>query len=307
MASDGAAGLPPGPSDDALHLGDRESTRLPGPYARTYMTSPVLAFDRAGNGEPLLLLHGLGSARGDFAQLTPLLTPHFDVISVDLPGHGQSPPAVATPTVTALADIVTADLDTHGLDRVHVLGNSLGGRLAIELAKRGRALSVVAISPSGLGLPAERLYQGAMMSTGRLINRSIGPLIPSLARSATGRSLLLAGLRAKPWKASVSDALTVLDGFATADGFWPMLWSAVITDVPTGLGEVNVPVLLAQGTFDVVGCGQTPRYLALISGATFQPLVGAGHAPQSDAPQQIVELVRRAVHRAGGRLTHQRA
>jgi pimeloyl-ACP methyl ester carboxylesterase len=77
-----------------------------------------------------------------------------------------------------------------------------------------------------------------------------------------------------------------------------MLWWAVLQDVPSGLDRVDCPVLLAQGAADVVGAGQTPRYLALIPGARFQLLPGAGHAPQSDAPETILALVRQTADRA---------
>src|SRR5690349_15037731 len=97
------------------------------------VNTPLLGYDRAGSGEPLLLLHGFGTTRADFAALLPELAEDFDVLSVDLPGHGTSPMIDGTPSVAALTDAVINDLDAHGLDRVHVLGNSLGGRVAIEL------------------------------------------------------------------------------------------------------------------------------------------------------------------------------
>ncbi|MGE5764766.1 MAG: alpha/beta fold hydrolase, partial [Mycobacterium leprae] len=108
------------------------------------MTVPMLDFDRAGAGEPLLLLHGIGTTRDDFSALMPRLAAEFDVLAVDLPAHGDSPPidsvtdpAIGSvPTVAALTDVLEADLDAHGLHRVHILGNSLGGRLGIELARR---------------------------------------------------------------------------------------------------------------------------------------------------------------------------
>ncbi|MDT7595517.1 MAG: hypothetical protein QOJ06_1063 [Pseudonocardiales bacterium] len=56
---------------------------------------------------------------------------------------------------------------------------------------------------------------------------------------------------------------------------------------------MRCPVILAQGTADIVGSGQTPRYLLAVPSATFEPLLGAGHAPQSDAPDSILRLVRR--------------
>src|SRR5689334_338156 len=106
------------------------------------MSDPILGYDRVGSGEPLVLLHGFGSTRDDFAALVPGLARDFDVLCIDLPGHGRSPMIDDRPSVAALTDAVAADLDAHGLDRVHLLGNSLGGRIAIELAARHRALSL---------------------------------------------------------------------------------------------------------------------------------------------------------------------
>jgi len=262
-----------------------------GPDAGPDMT--LLAFDRAGHGEPLLLLHGIGSTRDDFSGLFPRLAEEFDVLSVDLPGHGQSRLRVWPPTVAALTDEVEADLDARGLDRVHVLGNSLGGRIGIELAVRHRTRSLVALSPNGLGLPAERVHQGILMATARTLTRTLRPLIGPLASSSSGRATLLAGLRARPWEASETEALAVRGGFADSAGFWSMLWWAVLQDVPAGLDRIDCPVTLAQGAADVVGAGQTPRYLPLIPGSRFQLLPGAGHAPQSDATDAILDLVRR--------------
>jgi pimeloyl-ACP methyl ester carboxylesterase len=253
---------------------------------------PLLASDRAGRGEPLLLLHGIGSTRDDFSALLPPLAEHFDVLALDLPGHGGSPVGTWPPTVAALTDAVEADLDARGLGRVHILGNSLGARIGIELAVRHRARSVVALSPSGLGLPTERLHQGVLMATARTLTRTLRPLLGTLARTPAGRTALLAGMRARPWEASESEALAMRGGFADSTCFWSMLWWAVLQDVPTDLHRIDVPVLLAQGSVDVVGAGQTPRYLALIPGSRFRLLPAAGHAPQSDAADAILDLVR---------------
>ncbi len=65
-------------------------------------------------------------------------------------------------------------------------------------------------------------------------------------------------------------------------------------DLPTGLHRIDVPVVLAQGTADLIGSGQTPRYLMFVPGSRFVPLWGAGHAPQSDTPTAILDLVHRA-------------
>jgi len=258
-----------------------------------------LSWDRAGSGDPLLLLHGIGSTRADFTALRPRLDAEYDVLAPDLPGHGASAALSVRPTVAAIADALESDLDALGLTGVHVLGNSLGARIALELAVRGRARSVVAIAPSGLNLPLERVYQGAVMASARALMRPIRPLIGLAARSRLGRSLALTGLRSAPWLSGADEVRAVQDGFAGSTDFWRLLWWAVLADVPLGLEEIDCPVLLAQGTADLISGGQTPRYLALVPRSRFRPLVGAGHAPQSDAPGAILRLVREATRAAG--------
>ncbi len=162
------------------------------------------------------------------------------------------------------------------------------------LACRHRALSVVSISPCGLGAPLERAHQGTLMITARMINRVRYPWLEELARTPAGRSLLVAGMRAMPWQASPAEALTMKGGFADQTGFWSTLWNAIMLDVPTGLDRVDCPVIVAQGAMDVIGSGQTPRFTPLIPGARFTLLPASGHAPQSDAPQTIIDLVRTA-------------
>jgi len=254
------------------------------------MTSQLF-WDHAGTGEPLLLLHGIGSTHDDFVALRPRLDARYRVLAPDLPGHGRSPALPGRPTVAAIADAISADLDELGVGRVHVLGNSIGARIAIELAARHRARSVVAISPSGLNTPAERLHQAALMSGNRLALRQLRPLIPAAARTRLGRFALLAGLRSTPWRSSETEADALRDGFAGADAFWQMLWWGILADLPTGLDRIDCPVVLAQGTADLIALGQTPRYLTTIPGARFVPLLGAGHAPQSDTPEAILRLV----------------
>jgi pimeloyl-ACP methyl ester carboxylesterase len=252
----------------------------------------TLAATRTGTGPPLLLLHGIGSARQDWATLLPLLTPDFDVLAVDLPGHGGSAPVDGRPTIGALTDALEADLDARGLDTVHVYGNSLGGRLALELARRGRARSVVAVAPSGSNVLPERLYQLTGMVAARLVARGLRPVLPTLARSRVPRSLLLAGLRAQPWKATEPELLALRGGFGSSPDFWQQLLWALLLDVPLGVREIRVPVTLGQGLFDPIAPMQTPRYAALVQGSTLALLPWSGHAPHSDQPALLARLVR---------------
>jgi pimeloyl-ACP methyl ester carboxylesterase len=257
----------------------------------------LLPSTRVGSGEPLLLLHGLGTSRDDFDRVRPLLEQRFDVIAVDLPGQGQTPAVHARPTISALADALEVDLDARGLRQVHMLGNSLGARLALELARRGRARSVVAIAPSGLSVPPERVFQVSAMALTSLAIRALRPVIPVISKRRAGRVALLAGLRARPWRATADEAQALIDGFGAPD-FWRLLRWAIAADVPVGLDEINCPVLLAQGSADGVAAGQTVRFLWQVPGAQFCVLPWAGHAAQGDVPAQVARLVAVTADRA---------
>ncbi|SOE00959.1 alpha/beta fold hydrolase [Blastococcus haudaquaticus] len=261
------------------------------------MSSP-LSFTRSGAGEPLLLLHGWGSSRRDFAAVLPALTERFDVVNMDLPGAGRSPHLLERPTVAAITDAVERTLDGEGVGRVHVLGNSLGARVAIELARRGRALSVVSIAPSGLNILPERVFQGTGLAAARLVARTISPLIGPLSRSAVGRTALMLPLKTRPWATGEEEGIGLREGFADSRDYWRMLLWSLLLDVPRGLGHIDCPVLLVQGTADWIAMGQTVRYLPLVPRSRFRPLLAAGHAPQSDRPRTIVEMVERTAAQA---------
>jgi pimeloyl-ACP methyl ester carboxylesterase len=204
------------------------------------------------------------------------------------------------PTVAAITDAVERTLDAQDMGRVHVLGNSLGARVALELARRGRARSVVAIAPSGLNVLPERIVQGAGMAMARLVGRTAAPLIGPLSRSAAGRTALLLPLKARPWATSREEAIGAREGFADSRDYWRSLFWALLVDVPRGMDRIDCPVLLVQGTADWIASGQTIRYLPLVPRSRFRPLLAAGHAPMSDRPRTIVRLVEETARRAAG-------
>src|ERR1700728_3905297 len=114
---------------------------------------------RAGTGTPLLLLHGIGAIWQAWSPVLPYLEPHHDVIVPTLHGHAGGPPldSEVAPSVQALADGIEEQLDRLGLQKVHIAGNSLGGWIGIELARRGRAQSLVLLSPAGAWRSPRRL------------------------------------------------------------------------------------------------------------------------------------------------------
>jgi pimeloyl-ACP methyl ester carboxylesterase len=249
---------------------------------------------KRADAEPLVLLPGIGASRRNFARIADDLAERFELLAVDLPGHNGSPSLEVRTTVPAIADAVEEVLDAHGLDRVHVLGDSLGGRVALELAQRRRTLSVVAIAPNGLGLLPERLHQAAGLALARGVARTLHPALPALARHRGLRAALLPGLQARPWRATEDDVLALREGFGETRDYWRGLFWACLADVPAGFERVDSPVVLAQGAGDVIAVGQTPRFLPFVPGSRFRLLPWAGHAPMSDVPDEVVRLVHEA-------------
>src|SRR6202007_1765835 len=111
----------------------------------------LLAYERHGSGEPLLLIHGIGHRRQAWYPVLDQLAEDYDVILVDLPGHGGSSgrPNPAVPIKDAFRHELEVVLNHLGVERPHVAGNSLGGLIALEMANDGLARSVTALSPAG--------------------------------------------------------------------------------------------------------------------------------------------------------------
>jgi pimeloyl-ACP methyl ester carboxylesterase len=245
------------------------------------------------DGDPLLLIHGLGLSGRSWNPVLPILTCEHEVLAPDLPGFGTAPPLRdRAPTVAALTDAIEAKLDRTGLDRVHVAGNSLGGWIALELTRRGRARSAVALSPSGLETPAERVYVIAMNEMMRARSLVGAPAASLLAANPASRSLMLGGLHGRPWRAQANDAAAEIKDFATAPGFQPTLYATTGSHAPTGLSEIRVPVRICFGTEDaMLGALTAPRFVAAIPGAQLIPLPGCGHVPMADNPGLVARAI----------------
>jgi pimeloyl-ACP methyl ester carboxylesterase len=248
---------------------------------------------RGGSGEPLVLIHGIGHTWRGFKPMFAMLEPHFDVLAVDLPGFGRSAPLPpgTEPTPEALADAVERELEAAGFgDRVHVAGNSLGGWVALELGRRGRAHTVTAISPAGLQHGRERAWGRGLLLGMRWLARN-APAPEPLLRTALGRTLLAGPAMARPWRADPDDVIEQARMFGSAPGFLPTL-SHTSDRQPRGLDEIPCPVLVLWGTRDLILLPrQGRRFERLIPGAQLRYLRGLGHTPMSDDPRRLSEAI----------------
>jgi len=120
----------------------------------------VIAFEREGRGKVLLLVHGLGGNRDSFAPIAGALAARRELIRIDLPGHGQSPAKAGSDTFAGLADQLERFLDDEGLHGIDMVGSSLGARLVLEMARRGKSGQVVARSRGILGGVGTQILRG---------------------------------------------------------------------------------------------------------------------------------------------------
>jgi len=250
----------------------------------TSAAAPKLALDRTGSGPPLVLLHPLGADRRVWRPVTELLAGEREVIAVDLPGFGGSPPlAGAEPTPARLAQAIAAGLAAEGIVDFDVAGNSLGGWVALELALAGRARSVVAIAPAGLWpepLPPRR-------TTARTAARLASPFAGAITRVPALRRSAMAMFVAHPDRMPAAAARDLIRAYATAPGFAEVN-AAMRANTFSRLAEIRVPVTLAWPEHDrVVGRLRhpPPNVRTVI-------LPGTGHLPMWDDPQLVAGLLR---------------
>jgi pimeloyl-ACP methyl ester carboxylesterase len=258
--------------------------------------SPTLNAQRNGAGPVLVLLPGIASPIDEFRAVLPALARRFDVLALDLPGQGGSPalPASVRPDVAALTDAVERELDRRGVPVAHVLGVSLGGRIGLELARRRRAASVVALAPTGPLTPPERAYQVAMLIAARLGTKALAPVAGPLLQHALPRTAVLGFLRARGWRTRADEAAALLHEFATAEDFWRLLRHAVLPEATLDYRTVECPVLIGQGTHDLLAASQSLWLALLVPGARFRLLPVAGHSSVADVPRRVIALVTEA-------------
>ena len=258
------------------------------------MSGPELVHIRRGSGEPLVLIHGLGSRWQVWQPVLDAVAASRDVIALDLPGFGASPPGNTPPSLDGLTTAVETFLARHGVRRPHVAGSSLGGGIALELGRRGAARSVTAFSPIGFWAIAGRHWSRAALIASRGLARSIPPALATrLAASPAGRATALRLFYARPRGLDPHDVLADVAALAAAPYFHPVRRS-LRNHLFTASAELDaIPVTIAWGTRDVLLTYRTQsrRARALLPAARHVTLPGCGHLPFSDNPTLCTELL----------------
>ncbi len=245
-----------------------------------------ISYDRAGAGESLVLIHGLGATRMVWKPQMEALATERDVIALDMPGFGDSPVlhGDTPPTAAAMGIAISEMLAGIGIERPHVAGNSLGGWVALEMAKADRAASACLLSPAGLW----QNPLGPRSVNTRWLAKVLKPLVLGLARHRGTREGMLRTVIGRPENVPIDDALQLIREWTDAPGY-----NASNQEMRRHIFEdpeqVTVPVTVAWGELDQLVA--PPKEHRRPPGAEFIVLPGCGHTPNWDDPELITRLL----------------
>ncbi|HEV7290474.1 alpha/beta fold hydrolase [Sphingomonas sp.] len=246
-----------------------------------------------GTGRRLLLVHGLGGSWQSWSTVMAALAAERTVIMIDLPGHGATPAERDSGTFLGLVGSVERYISDNQLDGIDVVGSSMGARIVLELARRGRVGSVVALDPGGFWRGWERtFFKTTIGVSGRLL-RAIRPALPTLSNNAASRTALLAQLSARPWALDPQTVATELGSLSTTPTF-----DALVQDLASGPEQVGPAADPSQRI--VIGWGrhdrlclptQAARAMAAFPSAQMHWFEHSGHFPMWDQPEETVSVI----------------
>lgn len=249
---------------------------------------------RRGAGKPLLLIHGLGGTWRSWRPVLNDLAAQREVIAVDLPGFGKTPPLRGEVSIPTLADAVTEFLDSHDLFGVDVVGSSMGARLVLELARRGVVGATVSLDPGGFWQGWERTFFASSIGLSIRLVRLLQPIMPLFTSNPVGRTLLLSQLSARPWSLSPVVALEEMRSYAASPSFDELLHELAYGAEQEGAspGSIQGPITIGWGRKDRV-CfpKQAERALELFPMARLHWFENCGHFPHWDVPAEAARLI----------------
>jgi pimeloyl-ACP methyl ester carboxylesterase len=237
-------------------------------------------------------MHGMALSGSVWEDVAPLLAVHHEVFTPTALGHRGGPPVQRRPVrIWDVIDAAEAYLDEAGLDRPHLVGNSMGAFVAIELARRGRAESVCALSPAGFWSDALRARAISKVRRSVAMGRLTRPFIPLMMKSA---ALRRRGMRDMAWhgdRVSPGRAIEMTDDgigcTVTSEVFWTDEEQVASLDrLPCSItiAWAEKDALLPVELYEKFARARLPQ-------ATFEILPGVGHLPMIDDPELVARTI----------------
>ena len=248
---------------------------------------------RGGEGPPLVLLHGFTGSWRIWDLVLGALERKHEVLAPTLPGHAGGPP-IGPLSHDTVPDAIERVMDEAGWETAHIVGNSLGGYVALQLAARGRARSLVALAPAGGWV--DDSYQEMLRDYDSMheLAQAAAPHADAIAATPEGRH------QATEWITSHGEDLPpqlvadIIRATANCDGAPTMIDYALREPWTLDAERIDVPTRIIWGTADRIlpWPSAAARYRRdLLPHADWVELDGVGHCPQVDVPLETAQLI----------------
>jgi pimeloyl-ACP methyl ester carboxylesterase len=260
------------------------------------VVSPFTPSHRGGSGPPLVCLHGFVDTWRTWELVLPALERHHDVLAPTLAGHAGGPAITGEASGEALTAAVEQAMDEAGFKTAHLVGNSLGGYVALQLAARGRAETVVAFAPAGGWAQGDDSYRDLLGFQAAMLDlvRTTAPYAEAVLATPDGRRRatehLVTNYEHIPQELLAHQTL----GAARCDAAIPLIDHALREGWSLDAERITCPVRVVWGTEDRLL--PWPSAAARFRGdwlpqADWVELEGVGHCPQLDVPLEAAQLV----------------
>jgi pimeloyl-ACP methyl ester carboxylesterase len=252
-----------------------------------------LAIESFGTGEPLVLIHGMGSAATAWKPIIGDLKNKFKVVTVDLPGHGRTAFSPVQPMdPTSLAQLVMKNLNSLGIENFHLVGNSLGGWICLEIAASNPEIvkSITALAPAGLWLtPFTSRYPGEVAL--RFMASGVEKVAPSALNYTWAKKMGFETVSPRWRELSYELCLDATTAMANSTGYFPA-WDALLGKRFDKQITTSIPITIIFGDSDHTLPQKTCQERSLApTHAKLVVLPQTGHVPMWDSPNEVLSEI----------------
>lgn len=260
------------------------------------MSEIFTASHRGGSGPPLVCIHGFTDTWRTWELVLPALESRHEVLALTLAGHAGGPRIEGPVSDATLADAVQEEMEQAGLSSAHVVGNSLGGYVSLQLAARGLAQSVVALAPAGGWAQGDESYKDTLehFKTTQELLRAAEPHIDAILASAEGRRTATQFTTVNFEHIPVDLLAHQMRGVVGCEAAGALIEHAMHEGWDLDAERIECPVRIVWGTEDKLlhWPAAAARFREdWLPHADWVVLDGVGHCPQLDVPLQAEQLI----------------
>ena len=260
------------------------------------MSSIFTPLHRGGSGPPLVCVHGFTDTWRTWELVLGELERHHDVLAPTLVGHTGGPPLQNGASSDVLADGIEQVMDAAGFATAHIVGNSLGGFVALQLAARGRAETVVALAPAGGWAKGDDSYKDTLRHfvTMQEQLRAVAPYAEQIAASPGGRRQATQFITTNYEHIPAELVAHSISGAANCPAALALIDYAIGEGYDLDAERIACPVRVVWGTEDKLlpWPSAAVRYRDdWLPTADWIELDGIGHCPQLDVPLETAQLI----------------